>query len=88
VSSAGNAAGTGARIALLNKASRKEIEKRVRQVEKVETAVDESFQRHFVDGMGIPHSTHAYPMLSKAIRLPDLPKADISTQKRRRRRSR
>jgi len=88
VSSAGNAAGTGARIALLNKASRGEIESRVRRIEKVETAVDENFQRHFVDAMGIPHSSHAYPMLSKALRLPEPPKAGIGTQKRRRRRSR
>jgi len=54
VSSANNAAGTGARIALLNKASRREIEKRVREVEKIETAIDESFQDHFVEALGIP----------------------------------
>jgi len=89
VSSAGNAAGTGARIALLNKASRDEIENRVRQVEKVETAADENFQRHFVDAMGIPHSSHAYPKLSRTIHLPDTPKPDTgSNGKRRRRRSR
>jgi len=38
VTSAGNAAGTGARIALLNSAARREIEAIVRQIEKVETA--------------------------------------------------
>lgn len=54
VSSANNAAGTGALIALLNKASRREIEKRVREVEKIETAIDESFQDHFVEALGIP----------------------------------
>lgn len=70
VSSASNAAGTGARIALLSAASRAEIEDRVRGVEKVETAVSENFQQHFVDAMGIPHSTHAYPMLSKVVELP------------------
>ena len=56
VSSAGNAAGTGARIALLNRASRNEIEKRARLIEKVETAVDANFQQHFVDAMGIPRT--------------------------------
>jgi uncharacterized 2Fe-2S/4Fe-4S cluster protein (DUF4445 family) len=56
VSSAGNAAGTGARIALLNRASRKEIEERARLIEKVETAVDANFQQHFVDAMGIPRT--------------------------------
>ena len=54
VSSANNAAGTGALIALLNKASRREIEKRVLEVEKIETAIDESFQDHFVEALGIP----------------------------------
>ena len=53
VSSAGNAAGTGARIALLSKAARREIEARVRQVEKIEIATDESFQHHFVAAMSI-----------------------------------
>jgi len=38
VSSAGNAAGTGARIALLDKQSRKLVESEVRDVEKIETA--------------------------------------------------
>ena len=56
VSSAGNAAGTGARIALLNCASRREIEKRARQIEKIETAVDANFQQHFVDAIGIPRT--------------------------------
>jgi len=89
VSSAGNAASTGARIALLNKASRKEIESRVRQVEKVETATDANFQKHFVDAMAIPHASHAFTNLSQAIRLPDRPEDDVSPKgKRRRRRKR
>jgi len=70
VSSANNAAGTGARIALLSKASRAAIENRVRKVEKVETATDESFQQLFVDALAIPHATHAFPMLSRIITLP------------------
>jgi uncharacterized 2Fe-2S/4Fe-4S cluster protein (DUF4445 family) len=70
VSSAGNAAGTGARIALLNRASRLEIEQRARGIEKVETAIDAGFQQHFVDAMGIPHSTQPYPNLARAIELP------------------
>ena len=49
VTSAGNAAGTGARIALLNRASREEIEAVVRRVEKLETAVEPRFQEHFVE---------------------------------------
>ena len=54
VSSAGNAAGHGARIALLNRASRGEIESVVKRVEKVETAVEPKFQAYFVDAMAIP----------------------------------
>ncbi len=88
VSSAGNAAGTGARIALLNKASRAEIESRVRGVEKVETATDESFQIHFVDAMAIPHAFHAFPMLSRTVRLPDPPDAIAGSKNKRRRSSR
>ncbi len=90
VSSANNAAGTGARIALLNRASRRDIENRVRQIEKVEMATDENFQHHFVSAMAIPHSTHTYPMLSRVVRLPDPPALDAGSRgkHRRRRRSR
>jgi uncharacterized 2Fe-2S/4Fe-4S cluster protein (DUF4445 family) len=70
VSSAGNAAGTGARIALLDSASRKTIEELVRRVEKIETAIEPKFQAHFVAAMGIPHSTEAYPQLRQVVQLP------------------
>jgi uncharacterized 2Fe-2S/4Fe-4S cluster protein (DUF4445 family) len=71
VSSAGNAAGTGARIALLDKSSRKTIEDLVHRVEKIETAIEPKFQEHFVQAMGIPHSTEPYPQLRKAVQLPE-----------------
>ncbi len=70
VSSAGNAAGTGARIALLNHESRNEIEEVVRQVEKVETAVESKFQQHFVNAMAFPHKTDNFPNLAKEVDLP------------------
>jgi uncharacterized 2Fe-2S/4Fe-4S cluster protein (DUF4445 family) len=70
VSSAGNAAGTGARIALLDRDSRRTIEELVRRVEKIETAIEPRFQAHFVEAMGIPHSTEAYANLRKVVRLP------------------
>lgn len=60
VSAAGNAAGTGARIALLSRQARREIEALVRHVEKVETAADPDFQRHFVAAMTIPHATDSF----------------------------
>ncbi len=61
VSSAGNAAGTGARIALLEKQSRERIEAKVRQVEKIETAVEPRFQDYFVASMSIPDNGNRSP---------------------------
>jgi uncharacterized 2Fe-2S/4Fe-4S cluster protein (DUF4445 family) len=76
VSSAGNAAGTGARIALLDQSSRRTIEELVRRVEKIETAIEPKFQAHFVEAMGIPHSTAPSPCLSQVVKLPE-PKAAV-----------
>lgn len=89
VTSAGNAAGTGARIALLDKNSRAEIKQIVRNIEKVETAVEPSFQKHFVDAMYIPHKTADYKHLSAVVNLPE-PSVDesASAPDRRRRRAR
>ncbi|HLY58422.1 MAG TPA: ASKHA domain-containing protein, partial [Stellaceae bacterium] len=70
VSSAGNAAGTGARIALLDRRSRGLIERLVRRIEKVETAVEPRFQNHFVEAMAIPHRTLPYPHLATVVDLP------------------
>ncbi len=70
VAPAGNAAGTGALIALLSGAARTEIEGVVRDVEKIETAVEPRFQQHFVEAMAFPHKTASYPHLSAAVTLP------------------
>jgi uncharacterized 2Fe-2S/4Fe-4S cluster protein (DUF4445 family) len=70
VSSAGNAAGTGARIALLDRSGREDIERIVRQVEKIETAVEPRFQEFFVEAMAIPHLTAPYTRLQEAVVLP------------------
>ncbi len=70
VRSAGNAAGTGALIALLSRAARHEIEQVVRRVSKIETAVEPRFQEHFVAAMALPHRTAAYPHLSQVAQLP------------------
>lgn len=67
VASAGNAAGTGARIALLNASARREIEEVVRRIEKIETAIEPSFQAHFVSAMAIPHKTDPFPHLEAAL---------------------
>ena len=82
VSSANNAAGTGARIALLSKSSRHEIENRVRNVERVETAIDENFQGLFVNALAIPHATDSFSMLSRVITLP--PTSESDTERKRR----
>lgn len=70
VTVAGNAAGTGARIALLNKASRQRIEAEVRRVEKIETATCPDFQELYVKAMTIPHEVHRFPNLREVADLP------------------
>lgn len=60
VSSAGNAAGTGAIIALLDKNSRPRVEELVRNIEKIETAVQKDFQELYVDAMPIPHHSDVF----------------------------
>ncbi|RDB43142.1 DUF4445 domain-containing protein [Halomonas sp. DQ26W] len=72
VNSAGNAAGTGARIALLSRRARREIEEVVRRVQKVETATEPRFQEHFVAAMAIPHRHDLFPHLSAHVTLPSV----------------
>ena len=90
VRAAGNAAGTGALIALLSGAARREIEGVVRRVEKIETAVEPRFQEHFVEAMAIPHRTAPSPNLERVVDLPPRPAtadraADGRSERRRRR---
>jgi uncharacterized 2Fe-2S/4Fe-4S cluster protein (DUF4445 family) len=70
VRAAGNAAGTGALIALLAGSARHEIEGVVRTVEKIETAIEPRFQEHFVAAMGIPHGAARFPNLERVVDLP------------------
>jgi uncharacterized 2Fe-2S/4Fe-4S cluster protein (DUF4445 family) len=42
-------------------------------VEKIETAVEPSFQAYFVDALAIPHKTSPLTNLSKAVSLPARP---------------
>lgn len=87
ISAVGNAAGTGARMALLNRAHRREIEALVRRIEKVETALEPRFQHHFVAAMGFPNSEDTFPNLAAAVRLPERRSTTASGSERRRRRS-
>lgn len=88
VASAGNAAGNGARIALLDKSSRAAIEQTVRNVEKIETAIEPAFQDHFVEAMAFPHKTADFTELAKVIELPPRPAVSSSEEGRSKRRGR
>jgi uncharacterized 2Fe-2S/4Fe-4S cluster protein (DUF4445 family) len=85
VRSAGNAAGTGARIALLDATSRGVIESLVRRIEKVETAIEPRFQHHFVEAMAIPHKSAPYTNLRRELELPAPKESTSQTQTRGRR---
>lgn len=87
VSAAGNAAGTGATMALLSGTARREIEGLVRKVEKIETAVAPSFQQHFVEAMAIPHATAAFEHLARRVDLSGIASGESTGGRRRRRRT-
>ncbi|MCC6863198.1 MAG: DUF4445 domain-containing protein [Rhodobacteraceae bacterium] len=72
VTSAGNAAGTGARIALCNIALRDQIEATVHNIHKLETAIEPRFQEHFVAANAIPHKTDPFPNLNSIVTLPNV----------------
>ncbi len=87
--SVGNAAGTGARIALLNHAARQEICTIVKDIEKIETATEEKFQAYFVDAMAFPHKTDPFTNLRATIDIPNIkPSVNADSQHRARRRNR
>jgi uncharacterized 2Fe-2S/4Fe-4S cluster protein (DUF4445 family) len=71
VTAVGNAAGAGARVALLNAAARTEIAEVARRVEKIETAIEPGFQAAFVAAMGLPHASDPYEELAKVVALPE-----------------
>ena len=91
VSGVGNAAGTGARMALLNRGYRREIEQTVRDIEKIETALEPKFQEHFVNAMALPNKVDPFPNLRAAIEMPARKDTDAGSdaaggERRRRRR--
>jgi uncharacterized 2Fe-2S/4Fe-4S cluster protein (DUF4445 family) len=87
VTAVGNAAGTGARMALLNRNHRREIETLVRDIEKIETALEARFQEHFVNAMAFPNTSEPFPELAKIVALPPRPEGSgDGTPTRRRRR--
>ena len=82
----GNAAGDGARIALLNREKRKEAQTVARWVKYVETAVDPDFQNEFVGAIHLPHASDAFPHLAGL--LPDVTAAVENGRSRRRKHKR
>lgn len=72
VTSAGNAAGHGARVALCSVAARAEIEQIVRRIHKVETAIEPRFQEHFVNANAMPHAVDPFPELTQIVTLPEV----------------
>jgi uncharacterized 2Fe-2S/4Fe-4S cluster protein (DUF4445 family) len=59
----GNAAGDGARIALLSRAKRREASQAARWIDYVETAVEMEFQKEFVAALNFPHASDSFPHL-------------------------
>ncbi|MBW7885011.1 MAG: DUF4445 domain-containing protein [Caldilineaceae bacterium] len=59
----GNAAGDGARIALLNRQKRAEAQQLAHWVRYIETAVAQDFQDEFVAAIHLPHASDPYPHL-------------------------
>ncbi len=84
VSAVGNAAGDGARIALLNRGKRQEAQEIAHWIRYVETAIDPDFQKEFVDAMYLPHRWEAYPHLAGI--LPERQDTPDEGRERRRRR--
>lgn len=80
VNAVGNAAGDGARIALLNCDKRREAQEIAHWVRYVETAVDEGFQAEFVEAIHLPHASDPFPHLDGI--LPPATMADYAVGER------
>ena len=61
----GNAAGDGARMALLNRGKRTEADEKARWVEFIEIATDPAFEKEFMQAMHIPHMKDKFPNLKE-----------------------
>jgi uncharacterized 2Fe-2S/4Fe-4S cluster protein (DUF4445 family) len=61
--SVGNAAGDGARAALLNRKKRQEADWVSRNVRYLELTVEKEFQQQFVEALQIPHMSDSFPHL-------------------------
>lgn len=68
VLSVGNAAGDGARIALLNRHKRTEADRVAREVEYIELTTYPEFTEEFIMAMDIPHSRDTFPDLANILK--------------------
>jgi uncharacterized 2Fe-2S/4Fe-4S cluster protein (DUF4445 family) len=82
----GNAAGDGARIALLSRAKRQEAREAARWVDYVETAVEMEFQNEFVAALNFPHTSDRFPHLADQLP-PVVPESATDGRRARRRAS-
>ncbi len=83
VATVGNAAGDGARIALLNREGRAEAARIARSCHHVQTAVAAEFQNEFVGAIAIPHKTDPFPHLNGQLPTPTAAQAGRRSQRRR-----
>jgi uncharacterized 2Fe-2S/4Fe-4S cluster protein (DUF4445 family) len=68
ISAVGNAAGDGARMALLNTDKRLEANEIAKIVEYMELTIEADFQREFIEAMPIPHMNDPFPHLRGMVR--------------------
>ncbi|MBL8057921.1 MAG: ATP-binding protein, partial [Anaerolineales bacterium] len=81
----GNAAGDGARLALLNREARQEAMRLAQQAVHVQTAVAPNFQAEFVGAIALPHATDAFPHLAGILPEPAARSGPPSRRSQRRR---
>lgn len=67
VVSVGNAAGDGARIALLNRRKRTEAQEIARTIRRVELPIDPDFQREYMLALNFPHMAHEFKSVTHLI---------------------
>jgi uncharacterized 2Fe-2S/4Fe-4S cluster protein (DUF4445 family) len=85
VHAVGNAAGDGARIALLNRFKRSQAGEIAYRVKYIETAVDPDFQNEFIKAIHLPHKVDSFPHLEGI--LPEITEATPGPRERRRHRN-
>ncbi len=64
----GNAAGDGARRALLNRDKRLEADEVAKKVEYIELTIEADFQKEFIEAMQIPHMKDPFPHLKGIVK--------------------